>query len=123
MTDQSARADEGTAITPAPESKADLVEMELPTGKVTIRLRPDLAPKAVERGTIGMARTANPNSANSQFFIMFAPGPFLDGQYTIVGQVISGMDAVDKIKRGSGQSGMVQDPTRIISMRMESGAH
>jgi cyclophilin family peptidyl-prolyl cis-trans isomerase len=57
-----------------------------------------------------MARTQNPNSANSQFFIMFAPAPSLDGQYTIWGQVISGMDVVDKIKRGAGHSGMVQDP-------------
>ncbi|MCB1972387.1 MAG: peptidylprolyl isomerase [Geminicoccaceae bacterium] len=53
-----------------------------------------------ERGTIGMARTQNPNSANSQFFIMFAPAPHLNGQYTIWGQVIDGMDAVDKIAKG-----------------------
>jgi peptidylprolyl isomerase len=74
------------------------------------------------RGTVGMARTSDPNSANSQFFIMFAPAPSLDGQYTIVGQVISGMDLVDKIKRGSGGSGMVSDPTRIIHMRVASDA-
>ena len=70
------------------------------------------------RGTVGMARTSDPNSANSQFFIMFAPAPSLDGQYTIVGQVISGMDVVDKVKRGSGGNGMVSDPTRIIHMRV-----
>ena len=52
------------------------------------------------RGTCGMARTANPNSANSQFFIMFAPAPHLDGQYTVVGRVISGMEVVDAIKKG-----------------------
>jgi cyclophilin family peptidyl-prolyl cis-trans isomerase len=69
------------------------------------------------RGTCGMARTANPNSANSQFFIMFAPASSLDGQYTIWGRVVSGMDLVDKIKRGVGQSGMVREPDRIVSMR------
>jgi peptidylprolyl isomerase len=150
--------------------------LELEHGTVTIALRPDLAPRHVERiktlarqgfydglpfhrviegfmaqggdptgtgrgrstlpdleaefsspqvarflrGTCGMARTQDPNSANSQFFIMFAPAPSLDGQYTIWGQVITGMEAVDKIKRGSGLSGMVQDPDRIRSMRVAS---
>lgn len=70
------------------------------------------------RGTCGMARTQNPNSANSQFFIMFAPASSLDGQYTIWGRVTGGMDAVDKIKRGAGQSGMVRDPDRIRSMKV-----
>ena len=60
-----------------------------------------------ERGTVGMARSQNPNSANSQFFIMFAPGPFLNGQYTVVGQVTNGMDVVDAIKLGKGQNGAV----------------
>ena len=54
------------------------------------------------RGTVGAARTANPDSANSQFYIMFAPSPHLDGQYTIWGQVVQGMEFVDQIKRGSG---------------------
>ncbi len=63
-----------------------------------------------ERGTVGMARSQDPDSANSQFFIMFAPAPFLDGQYTVVGQVISGMDVVDAIQRGSGANGMVDAP-------------
>lgn len=66
-----------------------------------------------ERGTVSMARTPDPNSANSQFFIMFAPAPHLDGQYTIWGQVVDGMDVVDQIKRGRGGSGMVSDPDRI----------
>ena len=70
------------------------------------------------RGTVGAARTANPNSANSQFFIMFAPAPNLDGQYTIWGQVVSGMEFVDQIKRGSGSNGMVSNPDRIVSMRV-----
>jgi peptidylprolyl isomerase len=73
--------------------------------------RPDLAAEfsdlSFDRGVIGMARSANPNSANSQFFIMFAPAPHLDGQYTIVGQVTDGMDVVDAIKRGGGRNGAV----------------
>jgi len=73
-----------------------------------------------ERGTLGMARTMNPNSANSQFFIMFQPTPSLDGQYTIAGQVVSGMEHIDQIKRGAGSSGMVKDPDTIISMRPEA---
>jgi len=71
------------------------------------------------RGTVGMARAADPNSANSQFFIMFADGPWLDGQYTIIGEVVEGMDVVDKIKKGSGQGGTVQNPDKIISARIE----
>src|SRR5579864_8791090 len=70
------------------------------------------------RGTCGMARTSDPNSANSQFFIMFAPAPNLDGQYTIWGQVVSGMEHVDAIKRGSGGSGTVSNPDRIVHMRV-----
>ncbi|WP_135470467.1 peptidylprolyl isomerase [Crenalkalicoccus roseus] len=70
------------------------------------------------RGTCGMARTMDPNSASSQFFIMFAPAPSLDGQYTIWGRVVAGMEAVDRIKRGTGPNGMVQDPDRIVSARL-----
>jgi peptidylprolyl isomerase len=70
------------------------------------------------RGTCGMARTQNPNSANSQFFIMFAPASSLDGQYTIWGRVTAGMDAVDRIKRGAGQNGMVRDPDRIRTLKV-----
>jgi peptidylprolyl isomerase len=69
------------------------------------------------RGTVGAARTSDPNSANSQFYIMFAPAPNLDGQYTIWGQVISGMEFVDKIKRGGG-NGIVSNPDRIVRMRV-----
>jgi cyclophilin family peptidyl-prolyl cis-trans isomerase len=67
-------------------------------------------------GTVGMARTSDPDSANSQFFICFAPSTFLDGQYTIVGQVTAGIDAVQQIKKGSGSNGQVQDPDSIIKM-------
>ncbi len=146
--------------------------LDLTYGRVTIELRPDLAPKHVERiktlvrekfydntpfhrviegfmaqggdptgtgtsgssypnlpaefsrsakflrGTVGAARTGDPNSANSQFYIMFAPAPHLDGQYTIWGQVTEGMEYVDKIKRGSGGSGTVTNPDRIVSVRV-----
>ena len=68
-----------------------------------------------QRGVVGMARAADPNSANSQFFIMFAPGEFLDGQYTIVGNVISGMEVVDAIKRGDGQNGEVSGTPDVMT--------
>jgi peptidylprolyl isomerase len=159
---------------PATDPENTLV-LDLPGGRVTIQLLPDLAPRHVERvkllarrgfydntpfhrviegfmaqggdptgtgtggsdlpnlpaefsppararflrGTVGAARTQNPNSANSQFFIMFAPAPFLDGQYTIWGRVVSGMEAVDRIKRGVGQSGQVPAPAdRIRTARI-----
>ncbi|MEI4231505.1 peptidylprolyl isomerase [Roseovarius sp. D22-M7] len=73
--------------------------------------RPDLeaefSDRPFRRGTVGMARSQDPDSANSQFFIMFAPGDFLNGQYTVVGEVTDGMDVVDAIKRGQGQNGAV----------------
>ena len=72
------------------------------------------------RGTIGMARTADPNSANSQFFIVFDDASHLNGQYTVVGRVVSGMDAVDKIKKGDPASnGLVADPDTIVSFRLD----
>ena len=71
-----------------------------------------------ERGTVGMARTQDPNSANSQFFICFGNASFLNNQYTVVGQVVAGMDNVDKIKKGDPESGSVDDPDKIISMKM-----
>ena len=164
------------ADAPIAATKTDLsntVYMDLKDGRVTILLRPDLAPKHVERvkllchdhfydgtpfhrviegfmaqggdptgtgeggskypnlpaefsnavhfvrGTVGAARTSDPDSANSQFYIMFAPAPSLDGNYTIWGQVVSGMDVVDKIKRGSADdNGKVDQPDRIIKMRL-----
>jgi cyclophilin family peptidyl-prolyl cis-trans isomerase len=71
-------------------------------------------------GAVGMARTSDPNSANSQFYICLAPATFLDGQYTLCGEVTSGMDAVQKIKPGVGQSGSVTDPDSIIKMTVAS---
>jgi len=70
------------------------------------------------RGTASMARAQSPNSANSQFFIMFAPAPHLDNQYTIWGQVTQGMELIDQLKRGSGSGGTVQNPDRIVHLRV-----
>ncbi len=150
------------------------IYLDLTSGRVVIKLRPDLAPKHVERiktlceqhfydgtpfhrviagfmaqggdptgtgtggsklpnlpaeftnkarfltGTCGMARTNDPNSANSQFFICLAPAPNLDGQYTIWGQVVQGMDHVEAIKKGTGPNGLVQNPDKIVKMRVAS---
>jgi len=71
-----------------------------------------------ERGSLSMARSQDPNSANSQFFICFKASPFLDRQYTVFGKVIDGMELVDKIKRGDeGNNGSVSDPDKIISFK------
>ncbi len=69
-----------------------------------------------ERGTLSMARSSDPNSANSQFFICFKASPSLDRQYTVFGKVIQGMEFVDLIKRGEGSNGKVSDPDQIISL-------
>ena len=75
-----------------------------------------------KRGTVGMARSSDPNSANSQFFICLGDASFLNGQYTVVGQVTSGMDVVDKIKKGDkSENGAVSDPDKIVSMRLAAG--
>ena len=73
-----------------------------------------------ERGVVGMARSQNPNSGNSQFFITFAPARFLDKQYTVWGRVTEGMEFVDLIKKAprGDQSGMVRDPDKIITLRI-----
>ncbi len=158
----------------APLDPNETIYLEVKTGRVVIRLRPDLAPKHVERvkmlckehfydgtvfhrvidgfmaqggdptgtgsggskypdlkaefsnsahflrGTVGAARTQSPDTANSQFFICFAPAPFLDGQYTIWGQVVSGMEHIDALKKGAGSSGSVSNPDKIITMRLAS---
>lgn len=75
----------------------------------------EFSDKPFDRGIVGMARSQNPNSANSQFFIMFAPGHFLNNQYTVVGEVTEGMDIVDAIKRGAGQSGSVRGTPDVMS--------
>jgi peptidylprolyl isomerase len=170
----------GLAAQHANAAEADAqntVYLDTQYGRVTIKLRPDLAPKHVAqikalvkkgfydgivfhrvidgfmaqtgdptgtgtggsdlpdlpaeftgkakfvRGTVGMARSSDPNSANSQFFIMFGPAPPLDGQYTIFGEVVSGMEAVDKIKKGSeANNGTVDGPDKIIKMRLAADA-
>jgi len=144
--------------------------LDLKDGRVVIELRPDLAPKHVDRikelvrqgfydglvfhrviegfmaqggdptgtgaggtgqklpaefskekhlrGTCSMARAQNPNSGDCQFFIMFEPSPHLDGQYSIWGQVTTGMEFVDMIKRGRGAGGTVTDPDQIVRMQI-----
>jgi peptidylprolyl isomerase len=86
-------------------------------------LKAEFNPTHFQRGVLGMARSSDPDSANSQFFIMFADGGFLDGQYTAFGEVVSGMDAVDKIKAGTqANNGAVTNPDKIISMKMAGTA-
>ena len=151
---------------------ADTVVMTTKDGKITIQLRPDLAPNHVKqietlvgqhfydgivfhrviagfmaqtgdptgtgmggsklpdikaeftdtpftRGTVGMARSSDPDSANSQFFICLGDAQFLNGKYTVVGQVTSGMDVVDKIKKGDeADNGAVTGPDKIVKMTM-----
>ena len=79
----------------------------------------EFSDRSFTRGVVGMARSADPNSANSQFFIMFADAPHLDGQYTAVGEVTSGLEVLDAIKRGTGQNGEVAEtPDRIVDVRV-----
>ena len=162
---------------PAGVDPQNAILIDTKYGRIVIKLRPDLAPKHVERiktlardkfydnvpfhrviggfmaqtgdgqngdgtggskypdlpaefsktpftrGIVGMARTQNPNSANSQFFIMFGDGSFLNGQYTVVGQVVSGMEVVDKLKKGSqAQNGAVTDPDRMLKVQVAADA-
>jgi peptidylprolyl isomerase len=149
--------------------------MDLPAGRVTIQLRPDLAPNTVKRfkelvrqgfyngltfhrvipgfmaqtgdplgngtggsgqhlkaeftnapfvrGTLGMARSSDPDSADSQFFICYDDASFLNNKYTVFGDVTSGMEAVDKVKMGTqANNGHVDDPTKIVKMQMAADA-
>ena len=72
-----------------------------------------------ERGTLSMARSMDPNSANSQFFICFKSAPHLDREYTVFGKVVKGMEFVDLIKRGQGSNGEVDKPDKIISLSLK----
>jgi peptidylprolyl isomerase len=169
-----------TLISPAPfaapaQELQHMIYLDTKDGRITIKLRPDLAPKHVaqietltkrgfyngvvfhrvidgfmaqtgdptgtgmgksdlpniaaefsaepfRRGTVGMARSQDPNSANSQFFICFADAPFLNNKYTVVGEVTSGMDVVDKIKKGDkAANGSVSNPDKIVKMQLASG--
>ncbi|MDP2618877.1 MAG: peptidylprolyl isomerase [Hyphomicrobiales bacterium] len=84
------------------------------TGGSGQRLTAEFSEESHVRGTCAMARAQDPDSADSQFFICFGDAPWLDGQYTVWGQVVEGMDSVDKIKRGE----PVSDPDRIVSLRV-----
>jgi cyclophilin family peptidyl-prolyl cis-trans isomerase len=81
-------------------------------------LKEEFSSRPHEKGTLSMARSSDPNSANSQFFICFKASPFLDREYTVFGKVIEGMEYVDKIKRGDeSNNGAVSDPDKIISFK------
>ena len=164
------------AAAPAAADPQNTVFLDTTHGRVTIRLRPDLAPKHAEkikaltkrgfydgvvfhrviegfmaqtgdptgtgtggsdlpnipaeftptpfqRGSVGMARSQSPNSANSQFFICFDGCGSLTGQYTVIGEVVSGMEAVDKIKKGSRTAnGQVSNPDKIVKMQLAADA-
>jgi len=81
-------------------------------------LRSEFSNVPYVRGVVGMARTSDPNSANSQFFIMFDENPSLNGQYTVIGQVVSGMDVVDKIKKGEPPA----DPDKMLKVQVAADA-
>jgi peptidylprolyl isomerase len=82
-------------------------------------LKAEFSDESHIRGSVSMARSSNPNSANSQFFIVLKDSRFLDGQYTVFGKVIKGMEFVDQIKKGDGASGMVKNPDKIIKATLE----
>ena len=79
-------------------------------------IRAEFSDEPFVRGTLGMARSQHPDSANSQFFICFEPAPHLDRQYTVFGKVIKGMEFIDLIKKGTGSNGEVAEPDMIISL-------
>jgi cyclophilin family peptidyl-prolyl cis-trans isomerase len=93
------------------------------TGGSGQHLRAEFSPEKHLRGTVSMARAADPHSADSQFFIMFAPAPSLDGKYTIWGRVVSGMEHVDQVKKGDpARNGVVVAPERITRMQVAADA-
>lgn len=93
------------------------------TGKSDLpNLPAEFTPTPYKVGSVGMARSASPDSANSQFFICYEGCGSLTGQYTLFGEVVSGMDAVRKIKKGAQGSGQVSSPDKIVRMRMASDA-
>jgi len=87
------------------------------------KLKAEFSQTPYLRGTVGMARTSDPNTADSQFFIMFAPAPSLNGQYTVWGRVVEGMEHVDAIKKGSpAANGAVKDPDTILKLQVAADA-
>jgi len=93
------------------------------TGGSGHKLKAEFSKEPHVRGTVSMARAQDPNSADSQFFICFEPAPFLDGQYTVWGKVVSGMEYIDAIKKGDpARNGAVTDPDKIIRMQVAADA-
>lgn len=92
------------------------------TGGSGQKLKAEFSNEKHVRGTVSMARAANPDSADSQFFIVFEQAPHLDRQYTIWGRVVEGMEHVDAIKKGAGPNGMVSYPDRILSVKVAADA-
>ncbi|MGN0905018.1 MAG: peptidylprolyl isomerase [Alphaproteobacteria bacterium] len=88
------------------------------TGGSGQKLKAEFSDEPHVRGTVSMARAMNPDSADSQFFICFDECSWLDGEYTVWGKVVKGMDLVDKIKKGKGSGGAVKDPDIIVSMKL-----
>ena len=88
------------------------------TGGSGKKLKAEFNKRPHKRGTVSMARAFDPDSADSQFFICFAEAPWLNGQYTVWGEVTSGMEFVDMIKRGNGPNGLVSAPDEIISVEV-----
>jgi peptidylprolyl isomerase len=83
-------------------------------------LKAEFTPTPFKRGVVGMARASDPNSANSQFFICYGDASFLNGQYTVIGEVVSGMDVADKLKKApqGSQSGAVSDPDKMVKVQV-----
>ena len=93
------------------------------TGGSGKNLKAEFSDARFVRGTVGMARAQDPNSADSQFFICFAPSPFLNGKYTVFGQVTAGMEYIDAIKKGDpDRNGVVSDPDKIVRMQVAADA-
>ena len=93
------------------------------TGGSGKKLKAEFSDARFVRGTVGMARAQDPDSADSQFFICFAPSPFLNGKYTVFGQVTSGMEYIDAIKKGDpDQNGVVANPDKIVRMQVAADA-
>ena len=92
------------------------------SGGMGERLQAEFSKESHVRGTVSMARTNDPNSARSQFFICFDTAPHLDGQYTVWGKVTSGMEAVDKIKKGAPGSGSVSGPDKMLKVQVAADA-
>jgi peptidylprolyl isomerase len=89
------------------------------TGGSGVNLPAEFSKEPFDRGTVGAARANDPNSADSQFFICFAPASFLDGKYTVWGKVVQGMEVVDKIKKGDrAANGRVSNPDRIVKLQV-----